>query len=157
MLKLVYWPSGILKKVSEPCAAPPAKELVDEMHALMVKHGGLGLSAIQVGLPMRFFLAKDRVFVNPEVTCVGPRYMAKEGCLSVPGFTELVNRSHVCQVVHGIGDQRTSEAFDGLMAQIIQHEAEHLDGKLFVDKLTSAKRSQIMGLIQALKRTGKLK
>ena len=158
--KLVYWPSPILKKVSEPLTAAPDPELVAGMRAVMRGHNGAGLSAVQVGVLQRVLLAGERVFVNPVIV---PRADEKvnrtEGCLSVPGFYEYVLRHQHTFVTYR--DEKfelhENERFDGHMAHVLQHEIEHLDGKMYLDRLTSARRSQILGNMQALRRAGRLK
>lgn len=161
-MKLVYWPSPVLKQVSQPVKAM-VQSMIDEMYTLMKAHEGVGLSAIQVGFPLRFFIldvgAGLEVFTNPVIEKLeGVPRPVKEGCLSIPGFYDKVVRYPQVTVSYDDGGfQRQSSTYDGLRAQVIQHESEHLDGKLFIDRLTNAKRSTIMGNIQALKRAGRLK
>lgn len=161
-MKLIYWPNPILKQVSEPTKVQ-IQSVFDDMYAIMKAHNGVGLSAIQVGLPMRFFIldvgAGMEVFVNPKIESTsGELIPMREGCLSLPGWYEDVKRYPQVTVSYDDGEwKRQSSTYDGLRAHAVQHEMEHLDGKMFVDRLTGAKRSQIMGMMQKLLRQGKLK
>lgn len=158
--KLVYWPAGILKRVSEPLTAAPDPQLIADMKKTMTAHNGAGLSAIQIGVAQRIFLVGEKVFVNPVfISKSDEKVLRHEGCLSVPGFFENVLRhQHVFVSYRDENfELHENERFDGLQAHVLQHESEHLDGKLFLDYLPSARKSQIMGNIQAMKRAGKLK
>lgn len=162
MLKLVYWPSPVLKQVSEPIKVH-VQSTLDEMYQVMKAHYGVGLSAIQVGLPFRFFILDVgsglEVFTNPVIESLhGDLVSMDEGCLSLPGITERVKRYTKVTISYDDGQwKRQTSTYDGLRAHIIQHETEHLDGKLFTDRLTNAQRSRIMGAVMALRRAGKLK
>jgi peptide deformylase len=139
--------------------------LVDDMIDTMYAAPGIGLAATQVGVPLRVFVAdisagRDRnglvVMVNPTVLSRDGMQLEEEGCLSVPGFNATVVRPSKI-VVRGFdrhGQEQTAEG-TGLLARAFQHEIDHLDGLLFVDRLRGIKRDLIVRRIQKLKRAGK--
>lgn len=141
------------------------QRLVDDMIDTMYAAPGIGLAATQVGVPRRVFVAdisagRDRnglvVMVNPTVVSRDGMQLEEEGCLSVPGFNATVVRPSKI-VVRGFdrhGQERTVEG-TGLLARAFQHELDHLDGLLFVDRLRGIKRDLIVRRIQKLKRAGK--
>ena len=141
------------------------KALIDDMVETMYVAPGVGLAAPQIGVPLRLFvvdLSVGRsagqliVMINPELVAREGMQTEEEGCLSVPGFNATVVRpSRV--VVKGLdreGRERTIEG-EGLLARAFQHEMDHLDGTLFVDRLRGIKRDLIVRKIQKLRRSGK--
>lgn len=164
-MKLLYWPAAILKKISEELTAAPDFQMVSDLKAVMRAHGGVGLSAIQVGIPIRLVVVDSgalgpSVFVNPVITEFrGTKELKREGCLSVPGFTEYISRFPEIVVTYRDENFELHEnvEFHGFIAHALQHELEHLDGKLYLDHLNAARRGAIMGNMQALRRAGKLK
>jgi peptide deformylase len=162
-VKLLIWPNSLLKQASTEVDSPLEQELIDQMTSLMIKKEGLGLSAIQIGLAKRFFLLKDttgiKVCVNPVIKVFhGAPCLVQEGCLSIPGQFETVSRYLKIDVEYFDSSliKKTSETLYQLSAQCFQHEMDHLNGIFFVDKLSSARRSTIIGNLQKLKRSGKL-
>lgn len=164
--KLVYWPAAILKRVSEPVTEPLDPEFGDAMIEKMYNYRGVGLSAVQVGVLKRIFVVsffagqKPMVVVNPVITAFGgERVQMTEGCLSVPGLTERVWRHTEITATYQDPDLTLHEnvVITGFRAHVFQHEIEHLDGKLFLDHLSNAKRSAIIGKMQALRKAGKLR
>ncbi|HEX2309683.1 MAG TPA: peptide deformylase, partial [Vicinamibacterales bacterium] len=125
---------------------------------------GVGLAAPQVGVALRIFVvdisvgrrAEDLlVFVNPEFVEREGMQLEEEGCLSVPGFTATVARP-ARAVVKGLDRQGTERIVEGreLLARALQHEMDHLDGTLFVNRLRGIKRDQIVRKIRKLSRAG---
>lgn len=128
------------------------KTLIEDMFETMYEAGGIGLAATQINVHKRVVvmdLSEERdtrlVFINPSVTPLseeGQKY--QEGCLSVPGFYEDVVRPERCKIM---ALNEAGEAFEmqaeGLLAVCIQHELDHLNGKLFVDYLSGMKRERI--------------
>lgn len=169
--KIILWPDPRLKKVSEKVTTVNPG-LVREMFAAMDEAGGVGLSAIQIGFPVRVVVAniggQRKTFLNPcWVEGEGAKMRpVLEGCLSTPGMFETVYRYDKIQVDFDTIETDTTGPFlqtrlkpetlylDGLWAQMIQHECEHLDGRMFVDNLKKADRSRIMGEMVKLKRSG---
>ena len=141
------------------------QRLVDDMVETMYAAPGIGLAAPQVGMPLRIFVVdlsggRDPlgliVMINPEFIERDGVQLEEEGCLSVPGFNATVVRP-VRVVVKGLdrgGNEHTREA-SGLLARAFQHEMDHLEGTLFVDRLRGIKRDLIVKKIRKLTRTGK--
>lgn len=140
-------------------------KLLRDMAETMYAAPGVGLAATQIGVPLRVFVIDISVgkraselieMVNPEfVACEGMQ-LEEEGCLSLPGFEATVVRP-MRAVVSGVdrdGAEKTVEGV-GLLARALQHEMDHLDGSLFVDRLRGIKRDVILRKVQKLKRTGK--
>lgn len=163
--KLVYWPADILKRVSEPLAEAPDPQLIADMLETMTAQHGAGLSAVQVGVLKRVLVVDSaslgpKVFVNPVLTGHSTEMaVRREGCLSVPGFFEDIHRWLEVTITYRDEHFELHEnvEFHGFIAHVLQHELEHLDGKLYLDHLPRARRSQILGNMQALRRAGKLK
>jgi peptide deformylase len=143
---------------------PEIHALVDDMIETMYAAPGIGLAAPQVGVPLRVFvvdLSAGRrpedliVLVNPEFVEREGMQLEEEGCLSLPGFTATVARPERA-AVRGLdrsGAPRTVEG-TGLLARALQHEMDHLDGTLFVDRLRGFNRELIVRRIQKLRRAG---
>jgi peptide deformylase len=144
---------------------PEIDRLVDDMIETMYAAPGIGLAAPQVGVPLRIFvvdvsIGRDPsallVMINPEFVDRDGMQLEEEGCLSVPGFNATVVRpSRV--VVKGLDrmGQPVEREGTGLLARAFQHEMDHLDGTLFVDKLRGIKRDLIVRKIRKLTRAGK--
>ena len=126
--------------------------LVDDMFETMYAAPGIGLAASQVDVHERVIVmdltedhSNPKVFINPEVTVIDDNLGTyDEGCLSVPGFYETVERPRVIEVTALDREGRPfTERLEGLMAICLQHEIDHLEGKLFVDYLSPLKRQRI--------------
>jgi peptide deformylase len=144
---------------------PDIERLIDDMIETMYAAPGVGLAAPQVGVPLRIFVVDVSVGHEPDglIVLINPEFVERdgvqleeEGCLSVPGFNATVVRpSHA--VIKGRDrewEERTHEG-SGLLARAFQHEMDHLDGTLFVDRLRGIKRDLIVRKIRKLSRTGK--
>jgi peptide deformylase len=139
--------------------------LVQDMIETMYAAPGVGLAAPQIGVPLRVFVvdvtggrSKDGLlaFINPEFVEREGMQLEEEGCLSVPGFNATVARP-ARAVVRGLdldGRERAIEG-TGLLARALQHEMDHLDGRIFVDRLRGIQRDLIVRRIRKLSRTGK--
>lgn len=153
-LQILEFPDPRLRKIAEPVAVvdDSIRKLVDDMFETMYDARGIGLAATQVNVHKRVVvidLSEDKsqqlVLINPEVTVLeGEPLAMQEGCLSVPGFYEDVTRiEHVLlKALDRDGKPYELEA-TGLLAVCIQHELDHLNGKLFVDYLSNIKRTRI--------------
>lgn len=141
-------------------AAPGFQTLFDDMFQTMYEAPGIGLAASQVDVHKRFMVidvTEDRsrplVFVNPRITARAGEQVYQEGCLSVPGIYADVTRSDTITVEaldrHG---QAFSLEADGVLAVCVQHEMDHLDGKLFVDYLSPLKREMVRKKLLKAKR-----
>jgi len=144
---------------------PDIDRLVNDMIETMYAAPGVGLAAPQVGEPLRIFvvdisIGRDpnglMVLVNPEFLERDGMQLEDEGCLSVPGFNATVVRPvrAVIKALDRDGHERRLEA-DGLLARAFQHEMDHLEGTLFVDRLRGIKRDLIVRKIRKLSRAGK--
>jgi peptide deformylase len=144
---------------------PEVDTLIGDMIDTMYAAPGVGLAATQVGVPLRIFvvdisIGRDPsgllVMINPEFVERDGTQLEEEGCLSVPGFNATVVRP-TRAVVKGLdrhGDARQVEGV-GLLARAFQHEMDHLDGMLFVDRIRGIKRDLIVRRIRKLTRAGK--
>ena len=139
--------------------------LIEDMIETMYAAPGVGLAAPQIGVPLRIFVADLSagrnlndliVMINPELVERDGVQQEEEGCLSVPGFNATVPRP-ARAVVRGLGREGVGHEFEGsdLLARVFQHELDHLDGTLFLDRLRGIKREMIIRKINKLKRTGK--
>lgn len=154
VLEILEFPDPRLRTRARPVeqVTDAHRALIDDMFETMYDAPGIGLAASQVDVHERILvidLSEDRsqplVFINPEVTVLDPELGEyDEGCLSVPGFYETVNRPSRVRVsaLDRNGDPFTRE-LEGLLAICLQHEIDHLDGKLFVDYLSPLKRQRI--------------
>jgi peptide deformylase len=132
-------------------ATPEFQALLDDMFETMYAAPGIGLAASQVDTHLRFMVidvseGKDQplVFINPEIVARDGEQVYQEGCLSVPGIFADVTRADAITVRYLDRDGRAQElAADGLLAVCIQHEMDHLEGKLFVDYLSPLKREMV--------------
>jgi peptide deformylase len=144
---------------------PDVQKLIDDMIETMYAAPGIGLAAPQIGVSLRIFvvdLSLGRklddllVFVNPEFVELEGMQLEEEGCLSLPGFNATVARP-MRAVLRGMdrqGTMRTVEATE-LLARAFQHEMDHLDGKLFLDRVRGIKRDLIVKKIRKMARAGK--
>ena len=150
-------------KVAE--ITPDIHQLVDDMIQTMYAAPGVGLAAPQVGVPLRIFVVDISVgrnpadlltFVNPEFVEREGMQLEEEGCLSVPGFNATVARPERA-IVKGLDRDGVEHVVDGkgLLARAFQHEMDHLDGTLFVDRLRGLQKDLIVRRIKKLTRAGK--
>lgn len=136
------------------------RELVEDMFETMHAANGVGLAAPQIGKSIRLFVIDGRViedepgmedfkkvFVNPEmIEELGTPWEYEEGCLSIPNIREKISRKERLKIKYMDEDWNSyEEIFDGLKARIIQHEYDHIEGKMFVDYLTPLKKRLLKG------------
>lgn len=152
-LKILEFPDPRLRTKASPIAEvnDDLRELIGNMFETMYDASGIGLAATQVDVHRRLLIAdvsadKDEpyVLINPEILEKDGTIVTDEGCLSVPGFYEEVERAEHIKVrfLDRDGDDIELDAH-GMLAVCIQHEIDHLNGKLFVDYLSEAKRTRI--------------
>ena len=160
--EILIWPHPVLKKKATPVAKvdESIRTLVKDMFETMYDAPGIGLAAVQVGVPKRLLVidlqeeedeegkpVKDpRVFINPEILEESDSFVPyKEGCLSIPEVYGEVERASrvVVRALNERGEPVEIEA-DELLARCLQHEIDHLDGVLFVDRLSALKRNMIL-------------
>lgn len=164
LLEILEFPDPRLRTIAKPVETvdDSVRELIDNMFETMYAAPGIGLAATQVNVHRRIVvmdISEDQsdplVFINPEVTVLGEEQKPyEEGCLSVPGFYESVDRPAQIRVdaLDRDGQPFTLEP-DGLLAVCIQHELDHLNGKLFVDYISQMKRQRIRKKLEKLHRT----
>ena len=166
---IVILPDPILRQVSKPVAKVDAatRRLWDEMLETMYNAPGIGLAAVQVGVPKRLIvldLAKDGeekkpMFVaNPEITWVSEGLGEyEEGCLSIPEFFEMVTRPSEIKVryLDRQGEVQEMHA-TGLLATCLQHEIDHLNGVLFIDYISRLKRERVVKKFTKAQKLAKL-
>lgn len=153
LLPILHYPDPRLHKVAAPVRRVDDKihKLIKDMAETMYAAPGIGLAATQVNVHVRLIVidiseTRDQlqVFINPELLAAEGEAECEEGCLSVPGIYEKVSRAERVTVsaLDAIGEPRTVTA-EGLLAVCIQHEMDHLVGKVFVEKLSRLKRQRI--------------
>ncbi len=158
LLPILRYPDARLRKVAQPVERvdDDIRRLIDDMFETMYDAPGIGLAAIQVDEPIQLLVAdvsekKDQplVLINPEILSRSGEEEMEEGCLSVPGIYEPVRRASEITVRALDRDGRSFELeASGLLAVCIQHEMDHLQGKLFVDYLSEMKRQRIRKKLQ---------
>ncbi|MGL6159758.1 MULTISPECIES: peptide deformylase [unclassified Microbulbifer] len=158
-LEILEFPDPRLRQVAKPVAevTDELRQLVDDMFETMYEAPGVGLAATQVNVHKRLVVidvsedqSEPLVFINPDIEVLDPEHhQYDEGCLSVPGFYETVERPRKVRVK---ALDRDGEPFalevEGLLAVCIQHEVDHLDGKLFVDYISPLKRNRIRSKLE---------
>ncbi len=163
ILDILEFPDPRLRTVAKPVESMTAEtaQLIDDMLETMYQANGIGLAATQINVHQRVVVidvSEERdqplVFINPEITVLeGPDHEYDEGCLSVPGFYETVSRPENITVNaldrEGNSFEMTPE---GLLAVCIQHELDHLNGKLFVDYISPLKRKRIRSKLEKLQK-----
>ncbi|MFY8099512.1 MAG: peptide deformylase [Allorhizobium sp.] len=157
LLPIITIPDTKLRQVSAPIERVDAELLAfaDDMLATMYEAPGIGLAAIQVAVPRRLVVIDvagkeeppaPQVFINPSIVWRSDeRSVYEEGCLSIPEYYAEVERPAKVRVAYidRTGEKREVEA-DGLLATCLQHEIDHLDGKLFIDYLSKLKRDMVV-------------
>lgn len=154
---LIILPDPTLRQLSKPVERidDDLRKLSDDMLATMYDAPGIGLAAIQIGLPLRMLvidLVKEgetpdpHVFVNPEIVARGDGInIHEEGCLSIPEYYAEVERPATVTVDYlDIDGKRRTFAAEGLMATCLQHEIDHLNGVLFIDHISKLKRDMVV-------------
>jgi len=152
-LTILEYPDPRLRTRAVPVASvdAPLRELIDDMLETMYAAKGIGLAATQVDVHRRVLVADvseahdgPRVFINPEILSRDGTEISQEGCLSVPGYYDDVERAERIRVRAMDQNGMTFESdLEGLLAICVQHEIDHLDGKLFVDYLSEMKRQRV--------------
>jgi peptide deformylase len=157
-LLILEYPDPRLKKVASPVTAftPEIEKLVRDMAETMYAAPGVGLAATQVDVHKRVIVidisdARDQlqVFINPELVAAEGEAECEEGCLSVPGYYDKVTRAaRVTVRAQNARGEPFELTTDGLLAVCIQHEMDHLEGKVFVEKLSPLKRARLLARLR---------
>jgi len=165
LLPILEFPDPRLRTVAAPVdlshvASPEFQQLLDDMFETMYAAPGIGLAASQVDVHQRFMVIdvseeKDQplVFINPEITERAGEQVCREGCLSVPGiFADVTRSDRITVKAIGRDGQPFEMRVDDLLAVCVQHEMDHLLGKLFVDYLSPLKREMVRKKLAKAKR-----
>jgi peptide deformylase len=149
-LELVEYPHPALLRRARPLVRidDAIHEIVEQMFDIMYQAGGIGLAANQVALPYRLFIVnlearpdagEELVFINPSLSRPRGNAVQEEGCLSLPGLRMDVRRPEQIVVkAWSLEGEPFEEDLDGLLARVVQHEFDHLEGRLFTDRLPDA-------------------
>ena len=170
ILPIVAYGDPVLRKETEEIDAnyPDLKQLIADMFETMYHSKGVGLAAPQIGLPIRVFIVDaagfnedgeapelegfKRVFINPIIIEEkGKEWKFEEGCLSIPGIREEVARKPELTIeYYNENFELVEEKLDGLGARVVQHEYDHIEGILFVDKINPLKKQLIKSRLNAI-------
>ena len=162
--KILTEPNKLLRQISKPVdkVRDEERKLMDDMLDIMYEAPGIGLAAIQIGIPKRIIvmdISRDenkkepRYFVNPVIKNINEeKSIYEEGCLSVPDQFAEIERPNSCEVEYldYHGNKQLLKA-EGLLATCIQHEIDHLEGILFIDYLSKLKKSMIIKKLSKIK------
>ncbi len=168
ILPIYLYGQPVLRKVANDITPdyPNIKELIDNMFETMYKADGIGLAAPQIGLDIRLLvidlnpLAEDepafkdvkKIMINAHIVHIeGEEALMEEGCLSLPGIHEKVARQGKIRIQY-LDENFTShdEEYEGFLARVIQHEYDHLEGKLFIDKISGIRKQLIKSKLNNL-------
>ncbi len=153
MLNILVNPDPVLRKIADNVLSKDMnsreyKKLFEDMSATMLEKDGVGLAAPQIGKSIRLIVINRKgnplIMINPQITKKSlMKEWGEEGCLSVPFIFGKVQRHKkiTCDFIDNAGNKQTIDA-SGLMARVIQHEVDHLDGILFIDKAKNIKESK---------------
>ncbi|HXF07350.1 MAG TPA: peptide deformylase [Candidatus Acidoferrales bacterium] len=166
ILDILHFPDPRLRRRAAPVTQvnDAVRRMLDDMLETMYEAKGVGLAATQVDIHLRMLVAdvsdergRPLYLINPEIIARDGVQESEEGCLSVPGVYEPVRRAEQIRV-RALGRDGEPLEFDadGLLAVCIQHEIDHLEGKLFVDYLSELKRQRIRKKLQKQQRTAEL-
>jgi peptide deformylase len=156
MLQLITYPHPTLRYPCKPLMRVDAelKALIAEMFEIMYEHRGVGLAANQVNLPVRLFVANpsgekdvgpELVFINPVIKRANGSTESDEGCLSLPGINGTIKRNKTVRInAYSLDGKEIDMEVDGFLSRIIQHETDHLDGVLFIDRLSDESKRIVM-------------
>ncbi|MDX1963256.1 MAG: peptide deformylase [Pirellulales bacterium] len=159
-LEVIQYPHPALRHVSKPVKKLDAelRGWVEEMFSLMYAHKGIGLAANQVNLPYRLFVINEQgdphkgeefAIINPVLSRPKGLAEAEEGCLSLPGlYAEVRRPATIVLDGYDLRGKPLHWELDGLLARVVQHETDHLDGRLFVDRLNSTGQLRVQPFLQ---------
>ena len=150
ILPIYVYGQPVLRKEAEDITPdyPNLKELIANMFETMNRADGVGLAAPQIGLPIRV----RRAYINPHILEVGGEEVSmEEGCLSLPGIHETVKRPDRIHVTYLDEELKEHDEWvEGYLARVMQHEFDHLDGKMFIDHLSALRKQMIKGKLGAM-------
>lgn len=162
-MNILIYPDPALRKKAKPLTSidKEVHEKVEEMMELMRQANGVGLAATQVGWNVRLFIIDadnnkhhDKVFINPKIIEESGETNKEEGCLSFPGVMSKIIRAHRIKAhAYNLDGQKIEIEAEGLVARAWQHEMDHLDGCLFIDKMSPANRLSVTQQLKEFERT----
>lgn len=160
-LEIVLWPDPVLLSPAQPVAHVDlrVRQIVSEMRRVMFDLRGVGLAAPQVGVALRLMLVcpsgepgDEQVLLNPRVLSQEGSQVGEEGCLSFPGIYGNVERARKVRLAYQDLDGKAREMdLEGFVARIVLHEGDHLDGKVFIDRMDPADRLEAAPALDRLK------
>ena len=163
--EIITVPDEILKKVSKPIekVGENEKKLINDLFETMYNSNGIGLAAVQIGVLRRVLVVdvsskeeekKPMCFINPKIKKKSDEMSVyEEGCLSIPDTFIEIQRPKICEIEYlDIYGKIKIQKFDGLLSTCVQHEINHLDGKLIIDHLSKLKRDLIIKKISKIKK-----
>ncbi len=163
--EIITVPDQILKRVSKPIekVGVNEKKLINDLFETMYNSNGIGLAAVQVGVLRRVLVVdvsskeeekKPMCFINPKIKKKSDQMSVyEEGCLSIPDTFIEIQRPKICEIEYlDIYGKTKTQEFDGLLSTCVQHEINHLDGKLIIDHLSKLKRDVIIKKISKIKK-----
>ncbi len=165
ILPIYTYGDEVLNKVAKPLKKvdETVQKLIDDMFETMAQANGIGLAAPQVGVSIRLIVVDiscvkeythvpPMVIINPQILETSDEVLMEEGCLSIPGVREEVWRPDKIKLKYRDRKfQEHIEEFDGLLSRVIQHEFDHLNGDLFVEKLDAKTRRSLKAELEAIK------
>lgn len=161
-LSIIRYPHPTLRQKSKPIRRVDAalRSLAAEMLDLMYEAEGVGLAANQVDVPLRLFVVnptgirgegEELVIINPELQLPKGNETAQEGCLSLPGMYGLVKRPRTIRLsAYDLSGNPIEREVDGFLSRVLQHENDHLDGVLFLDRMSAEAKRELDGAIDEL-------
>ncbi|MCH2113593.1 MAG: peptide deformylase [Pirellulales bacterium] len=160
-IEIVHYPHPTLRHVSKPVRRVDAelRDMIAQMFDIMYEHEGVGLAANQVDLPYRLFVANpsgdpdnsdsEHVFINPVLRAGKGQVQGDEGCLSIPGITgPVVRKEKITIHAYNLQGEEFVGELEDLFARIVQHETDHLDGTLFIDRLATATMADLRAQLE---------
>jgi len=167
VLKILKYGEPVLEQSADKVSKfdhPDLKQLIEDMFETMYAAKGVGLAAPQVGISQRVTVidisvgedeTKKLVLINPEIVTREGTQVGEEGCLSIPGFREPVTRANKVTVkAHNEKGEQIDVSGEELLARALQHEIDHLNGKLFINHLSALKRDIIRRKIKKMQKAG---
>lgn len=165
--RILKYGEPVLEQVADPVrnfSSPDLSQLIEDMFETMYAAKGVGLAAPQVGVRQRLTVidlslgedeTKKLVLINPEITAREGKQVGEEGCLSIPGFREPVSRSNkVTLKAYNEKGEAVELTGEELLARAFEHEVDHLNGKLFINHLSTLKRDIIRRKIKKMQKAG---
>lgn len=161
-MSVILFPHPTLRYTAKPIKRVDAMlhQIAERMFELMYEHRGVGLAATQVNLPIRMFVmnptghkgeGEERVLINPVISRPRSNEEQEEGCLSLPNVNGNVIRSKTIRVnAFDLRGQELDEDFSGFEARIIQHETDHLNGMMFIDRMKEGSMVDVVGELSLL-------